>query len=173
VWVLDHWPKKGGAGRVGFPPLAAVVMLCGWLGAGCGSLKGPGQGSLAAVVISGPTPFETARAVSEVFQQAGYKPVPLPDNRDLRLEFEKPAGAMANFLYGGWHPNKVWLRVKLRIATLDEGSQLVTCDLYRVTDHGDPHFEAERKVSPAKKRPYRALLEQVKARASRAPPQGQ
>jgi hypothetical protein len=140
-------------------------MLCAWAGGGCRSVKGPGHESLAAVVISGPTPLETARAVSEVFQEAGYKPLPLADNKDMRLVFEKPAGAMANILYGGWAPNKVWSRVKVRIAGLEEGRQLVTCDLYRVTDHGDAHFEVEHKVSHGKRGPYRELLDQVKARA--------
>jgi len=145
-------------------------MLCAWAGAGCHSLKGPGHESLAAVVISGPTPFETARAVSEVFQKAGYKPLPLADNKDMRLVFEKPAGAMATVLYGDWAPNEVWSRVKVRIAGLDEGRLLVTCDLYRVTDHGDAHFEVEHKVSPVKKGPYRDLLNQVKARAVQGVP---
>lgn len=145
-------------------------MLCAWLGAGCRSPRGPGHESLAAVVISGPRPFETARAVSEIFQQAGYKPLPLPDNKDMRLAFEKPAGAMATVLYGDWDSNKVWLRVKVRIAGLEEGRLLVTCDLYRVTDHGDAHFEAEHKVSHVKKGPYRDLLDQVKARVTRAVP---
>jgi hypothetical protein len=122
------------------------------------------------VVISGPTPLETARAVSEVFQQAGYKPLPLPDNKDMRLAFDKPAGGMATVLYGDWSSNKVWLRVKVRIAELEEGRLLVTCDLYRVTDHGDAHFEAERKVSHVKKRPFSDLLDQVKARATPGAP---
>jgi hypothetical protein len=122
------------------------------------------------VVISGPTPFEIARAVSEVFQRAGYKPVPLADNKDMRLVFERPAGAMATVLYGDWAPNKVWYRVKVRIAGLDEGRQLVTCDLFRVTDHGDAHFEVEHKVSPLKKGRYRDLLNQVQARAVQGAP---
>ncbi len=145
-------------------------MFCAWPGGGCRSLKGPGHESLAAVVISGPTPLETARAVSEVFQKAGYTPVPIPANDNLRLVFEKPAGAMATVLYGDWDPHKVWFRVKVRIAGLDEGRQLVTCDLYRVTDHGDVHFEVERKISPVKKGPYRELLNRVKARALHGAP---
>jgi hypothetical protein len=145
-------------------------MVCAWLGGGCRSVEGPGHDSLAAVVISGPTPLETARAVSEVFQQAGYKPLPLPENHDMRLAFEKPAGAMATVLYGDWDRNKVWLRVKVRLAGLDEGRQLVTCDLYRVTDHGDAHFEAEHRISHVKKGPYRDLLDQVKTRATHGAP---
>lgn len=151
-------------------PLAAVVMLGAWVEAGCRSPQGPGHESLAAVVISGPTPLETARAVSEVFQTAGYKPLPLADNKDMRLVFDKPAGAIATVLYGDWSPNKVWSRVKIRIIGLDEGRQLVTCDLCRVTDHGDAHFEVEHKVSHAKKGPYRDLLNQVKARAVHGTP---
>lgn len=164
-------PPKGNAARIGsWLPLAAVVMLCAWLGGGCRSVKGPGHESLAAVVISGPTPFDIARTVSEVFQKAGYKPVPIPANDDMRLVFEKPAGAMATLLYGDWTANKVWSRVKVRIDGLDGGGQLVTCNLYRVTDHGDANFEIEHKVSTVKKGPYRELLNRVKARATHAAP---
>jgi hypothetical protein len=123
---------------------------------------------VAAVVISGPTPLETARAVSEVFQQAGYKPLPQADNRDMRLVFEKPGGSMATVLYGGWSANQVWSRVKVRIAGLEDGELLLTCDVYRVTDHDVTSFEVEHKVSHVKKGPYRELLEQVKARATQA-----
>jgi hypothetical protein len=161
----------GNAARIGaWLRLAALAMLCVGAGGGCRSPKGPGHESVAAVIISGSTPLETARAVSEVFQMAGYKPLPLPDNSDMRLAFEKPAGAMASVLYGDWDANKVWARVKVRIAGLDEGRQLVTCDIYRVTDHGEPHFETEHKLSHVTKGPYRELLEQVKARAIQGVP---
>jgi hypothetical protein len=169
VSVHNHWSAEKGRQAGSFLAPAALLMACLWLGGGCRSVVGPGHESLASVVVSGPTALETARAVSEVFRQAGYKPLPLPDNKDMRLEFDKPAGAMANVLYGGWNPDNVWLRVKVRIAGLDEGGQLVTCDLYRVTDYGDTHFEAERKISPANKDLYRDLLNQVKARATRNP----
>jgi hypothetical protein len=149
-------------------PRAGWLVVCACLGGGCQSPKGLGHQSLASVVISGPAPFATARAVSEVFEKAGYAPVPLPPNKDMRLVFEKPGGAMATLLYGDWAPNKVWYRVKVRIAVLGPDLELVTCDLYRVLDHGDPHLEQEQKVTPFKKGPYRALLSQVKARASGA-----
>ena len=77
----------------------------------------------------------------------------------MRLVFEKPAGAMATLLYGDWDANKVWSRVKVRITGLDGGGQLVTCNLYRVTDHGDANFEVEHKVSAVKKGPYRAAAQ--------------
>ncbi|HXP62494.1 MAG TPA: hypothetical protein VN829_18490 [Dongiaceae bacterium] len=168
---VQYRESKGSAARIGaWLRLAAVAMLCAGPGGGCRSPKGPGHESVAAVIISGPTPLETARAVSEVFQKAGYQPLPLPDNKDMRLAFEKPAGAMASVLYGDWDANKVWARVKVRIAGLEDGRQLVTCDLYRVTDHGEPHFETEHKLSHVKRGPYRELLEQVKARAVQRTP---
>jgi hypothetical protein len=118
------------------------------------------------VVFSGATPFEAARAVSDVFQEAGYKPLALGENKDMRLEFERPGGAMATILYGDFEANKVWSRVKIRISEVEEGKLLVTCNVFRVRDHGGGVFEREEKVSPYKKRPYQELLEQVKARAS-------
>ncbi len=145
----------------------ACVCVCAWLCGGCHTPKVPGHDSVAVAVVSGPTPLETARAVSEVFQQAGYKPVPTPANKDtdLCLIFEKPGGAMATVLYGDWHANKVWLRVKVRVAALGQGQELVTCDVFRVSDHGDATFETEHKLSHARKEPYRELLNRVKARA--------
>ena len=79
--------------------------------------------------------METARAVSEVFRQAGYKLLPAPENkdRDLSLIFEKPGGAMATVLYGDWDANKVWSRVKVRIARLAEGQ--ATRHVRRVPGH--------------------------------------
>ncbi|MGA2864659.1 MAG: hypothetical protein ABSF95_09240 [Verrucomicrobiota bacterium] len=153
------------------PPLlrrAAWLAVCACLGGACQSPKAPGHESLAAVLISGQTPLTTARAVSDVFQKAGYTPVPLPPNKDTRLVFEKPGGALATVLYGDWEANKVWYRVKVRIDALGADLQLVTCDVFRVLDHGDAHFEQEQKVTPLKKGPYRHLLNQVKARAGGA-----
>ncbi len=163
---------RGGARRTGMAfagrlVLAAAVVVSAWLGGGCRSPHGPGYESTAAVVFGGATPLEAARAVSDVFQSAGYKPLPVGETKDTRLEFERPGSGMANFLYGDFAANSVWSRVKIRISELEDGKLLVACDVFRVRDHGDVRFEREKKISPKKGR-YRDLLEQVKTRA--APP---
>ncbi len=143
-----------------------LLALCCWLGWGCRSSKAPGGGpseGLVSVLISGHEALDTARAISEVFQAAGYKPFPLRANKDLGLAFEKPGGAGATLLYGDWDPNKVWYRVRVRLSPLSQDSQLVSCNVYRVTDHGDAHFETEHKLAHARRGPYRELLNQAKA----------
>lgn len=158
-------PAQAGGSAARRLGLVLAVAVCAGFGAGCRT-AGPGHGSTAAVVLNGSSPMEAARAVSDVFQAAGYKPMPLGENKDMRLEFERPGGGMANFLYGDFAANQVWSRVRIRIADVDQGKLLVTCDVFRVRDHGGGVLEREEKISPYKKRPYRDLLEQVKARAS-------
>lgn len=152
------------------PWLAVGACALVWLVA-CGcktSQEGPGSGSLAAVMVKAGEPLAVARAVSEVFQEAGYQPTPVPANRsrEMRMVFEKEGTAKDTLMYGGWSFESLWYRVKIRISPLDAATKtyLVTCDVFRVHHRGDRHFEEEQRLKSAKRGSFRELLEQAKKR---------
>ena len=113
--------------------------------------------------------MEIARAISEVFHEANYIPARLAANHKMMLMFEKEGNTGDMLVYGDWSSKKPWYRVKLNIKSLDPETQLVECDAYRVTEHGDPRFEEEKRLSRFKKGAYKDLLNRVKDRLS-APP---
>jgi hypothetical protein len=120
------------------------------------------DGALAWVEIEDQDPLDIARAVSQTFQEAGYQPVPLPRNNDLRLQFEKAAGAGTAVLYSDWSLKKVWYRARIELKRQDANTFLVTCNAFRVNERGDPHFEEEKKLSSLRRSPYQELLDQAK-----------
>jgi hypothetical protein len=136
-----------------------LVMFCG---PGCRSAPPALQSdSLSSVEVHASEPFAAARAISEVFRSAGYIPLPLGANDDLRLAFEKESTITDTVLFGGFS-GKVWERVRLRIQVIGPGIQIVHCDGFRVVDHGDSRFEEETKTS-MRRGTYRELLQRVKA----------
>jgi len=144
-----------------------AAWLCCVLVTGCKSTKlktGPGADSLASVEVQGHTALEVARAVSETFKTAGYEAIPLPQNDDLRMQFEKPAGKGASILYSDWSFKPIWYRARIRLIKTEAGSYIVTCNVWRVNDRGNPHFEEEHKLPGMQGGPYQELLEQAKAK---------
>jgi hypothetical protein len=150
--------------RIGWP---LVALLCWVPVTACKSTKpktGPGADSLASIEVQGHTALEVARAVSETFKAAGYEAIPLQQNDDLRMQFEKPAGTGQSILYSDWSFKPIWFRVRIRFIKTDAGSYVVTCNVWRVNERGDPHFEEEHKLSGMKRGPYQDLLDQAKAK---------
>ncbi len=148
---------------------AFSLALC--LLTGCKSTKAPGTDSLAAIHVKGHTELEIARAVSEVFQAAGYQPTPLPPARGTRMQFERQGSLGATVIYGDWSSKDVWYRAKIKINRLDTDPDtfVVTCDAFRVLHRGDPHFEEESRLSSLKKGSYQELLDKAKARLETGP----
>lgn len=142
----------------------ALLALCGWLGAGCRSPHGPNPDSTASVAVAGHTILETAHAVADVFEKAGYQTVPQPKTDDFRLVFDLPGTATDTVLYGDWAGKKVWYRAKVRLTAAGADLVIVSCDAFRVLDHGDNHFESEHKLSGLKSGRYQEFLNQVRAR---------
>ena len=117
---------------------------------------------MASVVVPGRTVLETAHAVSEVFQAAGYQPVPQHRNNEFRLVFDIRGNGTDTVLYGDFSGEKVWYRAKVRLVTMGTDSVMVSCDGFRVLDHGDGHFESEHKLS--RRGRYQELLDKVRTR---------
>jgi hypothetical protein len=144
-----------------------AAWLCCVLMTGCKSTKlktGPGADSLASIEVQGHTALEVARAVSETFKAAGYEAIPLPQNDDLRMQFEKRAGTGASILYSDWAFKPIWHRVRIKFIKTEAGSYVVACNVWRVNERGDPHFEEEHKLPGMQGGPYQELLEQAKAK---------
>ena len=142
----------------------ALLALCGWLGGGCHTPPRPDPNSGASVTVSGRTMLETAHAVSETFQQAGYQVVAQRQNAEFRLVFERPGTGSDTLLYGGWGPDQVWYRVKVRLTGMGGGALLISGDTFRVLYHGEGHFESEHKLSSSGSSRCQELLGQVAAR---------
>ena len=144
----------------------AILLMTSLAMVGCKSPEGPGSDSLAAVEISGRSFVEVARTTSEVFQEAGFQPAPLPPNQDRekRLVFEKRGTAGDGWLYGDWSSSEIWYRAKVVFATHGADTYLIKCDAFRVLEKGSKHFEEEHKLSRAKRGAYQDLLNKVKAK---------
>jgi hypothetical protein len=144
---------------------ALVALLLAWAlaGPGCATTHGPPSDSLAAVEIKGRSPLEIARVLSDVFEKAGYVPAALPPNSGENMLFEKKGNAGETLLYGDWSAKRVWYRVKIQITLNGPDSEIVSCDAFRVLNHGDPHFEEEQKLSSLRRGTYQHLLNKAKA----------
>src|SRR5882724_3886073 len=148
---------------------SGLLMFLASIGFGCKSPNAPATDSLASIAIKGKTPLEIARAISEVFKEAHYVAARPAANHKMMLMFEKEGSTGDMVVYGDWSSNKPWYRVKLNIKSLDAETQLVECDAYRVTEHGDPRFEEEKRLTRFKKGAYQDLLNRVKDRLSGPP----
>lgn len=139
-----------------------LTILCG---TGCKTVPHPSSDSLVAVEVHAEEPFNVARTISEVFRSAGYIPLPLDPNNDLRLAFEKQSTITDTVLFGGF-TSRVWERARLRIQVVGPGVEVIHCDGYRILDHGD-RFEEEQKSS-ARRGNYYELLNKVKGQLEAA-----
>jgi hypothetical protein len=143
----------------------ALLSVSAGLWCGCRSANPvAGNPSLAAVEIRGHSSMEVARAVSEVFREAGYVPLPLPANKNMSLVFDKQGGTTDRVVYGNLVGSEVWYRIKINIETIESNTHIVSGDAFRVIDHGDARFEEETKLSALKSSTYQELLDRVKAR---------
>lgn len=155
----------------GWKPAFWVLLCMGFCVGVMGCKSTPkgvaGSDSLASVIITNRTMLEVAKATSEVFQEAGFMTVPLPQNNDNVLVFEKEGSAGDLVLYGDWSGKRLWYRAKVRFSPMGPDTRLVTCDLYRVRNHGEEHFEEAQRLEHSKRGTYQDLLNKVKARLAR------
>lgn len=139
-----------------------LTLLCE---VGCKTVPHPTSDSLVAVEVHAEEPFNVARTISEVFRSAGYMPLPLDPNNDLRLAFEKASTIADTVLFGGF-TSRVWERARLRIQVVGSGVEVIHCDGYRILDHGD-RLEEEQKSSTRRSN-YYELLNKVKSQLEAA-----
>jgi hypothetical protein len=133
----------------------------------CRTPEGPGGDSLASIQVSSDDYLAIARAISKQFQEAGYQPTPLPSNRGMKMMFEKEGTTKDSVLYSDWSFATPWYRAKIDITPLrtDSGPRtyLVTCNVFRVLNRGERHFEEEHRLRSARRAYFQGLLDQAKA----------
>ena len=80
------------------------------------------------------------------------------------MVFEKVGSTGDTVIHGDWSMKKLWYRAKIEIESRGPDAYLVKCDAFRVFDHGESHFEEERKLSGIKRGIYQDLLDAAKAK---------
>jgi hypothetical protein len=128
---------------------------------GCKSVDSPNPPSSASVTIEGRTLIEVREAIAQVFRESGYQ---LARLEPFGMIYERRGGFMSNLAYGGWEWDTVWTRVKLQIDPLRDTGYAVRAQAFRVSDHGDRHFESEKQASRSKNAQCQKLLDAVQAR---------
>ena len=159
------WDSRGPTARCWRGVLLALAGLA-LATTGCGTFDKAPASKFASVRIEGNTPGQIRDAAAAVFRDHGFKVTLGKTN----LVCEKEGSGMDNFAYGNWMGGEpVWLRVKVTIVPLSEGTFRLQCLAYKVRDKGSFAFEEEVQVSRMSSRPYRKMLEEVAARL-RGPP---
>jgi hypothetical protein len=138
-----------------------MLAALGWLGAGCQSSSGPGQGSLATVTIADRSLPQIAEATRAVFVLHGYSG---GRSGPLQMTFQKPGSRMDTLAYGDLLNKNVTVRAVVAFQELEPGNTLVTCDAEYLENPGDAIFQDTHKVRRLGKGPYQEMLEEIAKR---------
>jgi hypothetical protein len=147
----------------------AALLFALWVGTGCKTDHRADYNSFASIEITNHTVLEVARALSEVFEAAGFAAVPQPRSKDYKLQYEKRGSTGSDVLYSDWSGG-VWYRVRLKIVPTLNQSYLVLCDAFRVLDRGK-RLEEEHALSSWSRSTYQKMLEQAKEKLAVTPAQ--
>ena len=138
-------------------------------GGGCsGTTTSPSGASVtASVTVQGQTLAAIRSATIEVFQKDGYALRPAPEGK---LVFEKRAGKTASYAYGGFFDSGVWIRAKLDVRPIGENLRVIECVACRVRNHDDQFLEEEQTAPGVKRKPFEALLNEIKTKLATPSP---
>lgn len=164
-------PKRGFAPTLGGPGVARLLSvlllaLACFSGAGCRSTKPAGNSPFASTILSWHTPGQIAEMTERVFSEEGYRFV---GQERGKLIFERKAGGFSNLAYGNWMDSTVCVRVRVGIASLDEGSFRLECAPVMVRDSGTSSEEELEHVR-FRRSPMQKLLDEVARRLSGGKP---
>jgi hypothetical protein len=142
---------------------ACVCLGLALLGAGCGSLKGPGSASFASVKIEHHSQEEIVAATAKVFTEDGYTGGLRGQHK---MVFEREASRATTLSQSGLYATHMGARtvnrVRLEIVPLgDSSTYRVQCQAYVVRDAG-AMLEDEVRLTNLRSAPYQALLNKVK-----------
>ena len=144
--------------------LGLWLALLATLFTGCHSTV-PGSASFASVTIANRLPEEIRRVTEEVFRGNGYHGY---SGVTGEMVFEKEGSRMNQLAYGGWlethQGNTTWVRVRLTLVDLGDGSHRLQCQAFMVPHHGDSFFEEEQRLTNIRSAPYQQLLNEIAAR---------
>jgi hypothetical protein len=135
--------------------LGLLALIC--ILAGCKTTDAAGDGSAASVVIYGHTAEEVRQTTTEVFGWNGYTQV-------ADLTFEKQGTKWDKVTYGGWGVDTVWFKMRVRLTSKAENSQVLGCDVFLVEKNSDDFMNSERKLEFAKADECKKILDQIKQR---------
>jgi hypothetical protein len=121
--------------------------------------------AVAAVEVMDVSELDCAMAIRKAFLRAGYEPKPKVDSR--LFVYEKVAGKVDEFMYGGWGMAPVKIRVKVGIVGLEARHYVITANPYTVRDSDDIRLEDEKKTHRNRKM-YQAMLDQIRDELVRA-----
>lgn len=99
----------------------------------------------------------------QVFRADGYEGYVPPAGE---MVFEREGSRMSTFAYGGLmaaHEGAAtWVRVRVNLVNLGEGTHRLQAQAYMVPYHGDSFAEEEKRISNFRSGPYQSLLDKVK-----------
>jgi hypothetical protein len=151
--------------RDSIPVLALAALALFMLAAtGCGTISGSNPADFAAVTIEGHSREEIAATAIQVFTAEGY----VGGRKDSgQLVFDRDASKATTVAREGvtstFYGATVLNRVKTDIVGLGGNRFLLQCKAYVVTGGGDTFFQDETPLANIRRKPYKALLNKVKA----------
>lgn len=132
---------------------------------GCQTGKDPS--AFVSVQIEGKTYGQVRLTIVDVFEENGFE---RQWTDKSVMTFQRAGSRGSNIMYGGWEPNTVGDRAKVRMESAGTDAFIVVCEAFRVSDMGDRMFEEEKRLGKAAAGKYRPLLEEVKRRLDTLPP---
>ncbi|VGO22491.1 hypothetical protein SCARR_04574 [Pontiella sulfatireligans] len=145
--------------------LSAIIAVC--LSAfGCQVFSTTSGARFASVEISGHSTKEVSAATIAVFDKAGYMSTGVGDE----LLFERDGPEWMQIAYGSniKSGGPVSERIKAQIVNLGDGTLRLQCSAYAMPESGGIG-DKEMQLLMTRRRPYRALLEQVAQKFSATP----
>ena len=143
-------------GRAAFCLLALL-----WLAAsGCKTYSGPPENNLALVTITNRPLAEVQTAVTNVFLAHGYTVGLVRDNS---FTFTRKTGGMDHLIYGSYvFGDNVLIKAGVITRQMPDDTIGVSCNAWIDAAEDDPIFEGDHEKTALRKKPYQALLEEVK-----------
>ena len=81
------------------------------------------------------------------------------------MVFEKEGSRWDQIAYGSWvNDTSVWIRVRVSMVPLSDGSFRLQCQAFKVRNKGDPLTEDQVRIGNSQSKPYQALLDKVAER---------
>lgn len=143
-------------------PFSALLLLF----AGCLATPVSQSGGPGSITVTNTNADAIISAARAVFAEYNYRPsgIDYPDS----IAFDKPAGALANVLYGEYG-NTTSIRVTLQLAPIPGTSDFrLSTRVSRVLDAGMAGFEDSTQMARLWSAEFKPLLKKVAARAENA-----
>jgi len=136
------------------------LVLAALIVSGCSSTSPSGARVTVSETIENKSLSDIRLAMIRVFQKHGYATATA---HGRTLVFERMGDRWTRLAYGTWMSSAVWVRVKVDIVEARPGVNVLNLNVFRVTDKGDPSMEEETYFYGVKRKPFQAMLSEIKA----------